>query len=117
VTRMRSLSINLKRITISLPARAHFMSSASITHEIAQQTALLNELRLKQAEPSSVDQVKKKLGELKKSLAQLNSNSHAGKDAAKKRERMLLKTAKVGISVPDLTFVQTNTRAHEITDP
>ena len=73
------------------------MTSADIdtvNQEIARQTSLLNDLRLKQAEPSVLDDVKKKLGELKRSLAALNSAA-GGKDAGKRRERLLLKTAKV----------------------
>ena len=66
----------------------------TVNQEIARQTSLLNDLRLKQAEPAVLDEVKKKLGELKRSLATLNSAA-GGKDAAKRRERLLLKTAKV----------------------
>jgi histidyl-tRNA synthetase len=72
------------------------MSSISINEQITLQTALLNDLRLKHADPSAVDEAKKKLGGLKKSLASLNAGGNvANKDAGKKRERMLLKTAKV----------------------
>jgi histidyl-tRNA synthetase len=75
------------------PAEA---DAITINQQISSQTALLNELRSKHADPSDVELVKKKLGELKKSLAALSAGSSAAnKDAAKKRERLLLKTAKV----------------------
>jgi histidyl-tRNA synthetase len=73
------------------------MSSAemeSVNQEIARQTALLNELRLSHAEPPTLEEAKMKLGELKKWFAALKSAA-GGKDAGKKRERLLLKTAKV----------------------
>ena len=80
------------------------MSSAdSITQELTKQTALFNELRLQNVEPSVLDEAKKKLGELKKSLALLKG-AGGSKDAGKKRERLLLKTAKVCASV--CTIVQ-----------
>jgi len=75
-------------------------SVGSINQEIAQQTALLNELRLNRADAAAVDEVKKKLGELKRSLASLNSGGGA-KDAGKKKERLLLKTAKVSAHTQD----------------
>lgn len=73
-------------------------SSASVHEEIAHQTALLNELRLNHADPSAVDEAKKKLGELKRSLALSSAAVATSKDAGKKKERMLLKTAKVSAS-------------------
>jgi hypothetical protein len=83
------------------------LDSASINQEIAQQTSLLNELRHKHADTSAVEDVKKRLGELKKSLALLKINKEGGKDASKeagkKRERLLLKTAKV--RAPSFVFV------------
>src|SRR5271170_5589299 len=71
-------------------------SEQSINHEITQQTAFLNELRLGNADPSVLDEAKKKLGELKKSLA-LSKGTGGSKDVGKKRERLLLKTPKVRI--------------------
>ena len=68
-------------------------TAESIAQEIAQQTALFNDLRKQQAEASAVDEVKKKLGELKRSLAALTGES--SKDGGKKKERILLKTPKV----------------------
>ncbi|KAF7347238.1 Histidine--tRNA ligase, mitochondrial [Mycena venus] len=71
-------------------------SIESISEQITNQTALFNQLRLQNAEPSLIDEAKKKLGELKKSLAlSKGSDAAAGsKDGGKKRERLLLKTAK-----------------------
>ncbi|KIP04936.1 hypothetical protein PHLGIDRAFT_31128 [Phlebiopsis gigantea 11061_1 CR5-6] len=60
--------------------------------EIAQQTTLFNDLRKQQADASAVDEVKKKLGELKRALAALTGES--SKDGGKKKERILLKTPK-----------------------
>ncbi|KAG1742647.1 uncharacterized protein EDB91DRAFT_1127251 [Suillus paluster] len=65
----------------------------SLTAEIAQATIALNDLRLQNAEASSIDAAKKRLGELKKTMAAI-SNAGGSKDAGKKKERLLLKTAK-----------------------
>ncbi|KAJ6520547.1 hypothetical protein C8R45DRAFT_63285 [Mycena sanguinolenta] len=74
--------------------RALSMASIeSISEQITNQTALFNQLRLQNAEPSMIDEAKKKLGELKKSLA-LSKGSDGSTPGAKKRERLLLKTAK-----------------------
>ncbi|KAJ7447227.1 hypothetical protein FB451DRAFT_1354995 [Mycena latifolia] len=85
---------------LRLARRPLSMSSIeSISEQIANQTALFNQLRLQNAEPSVLDEAKKKLGELKKSLA-LSKGSDGttaaagSKEAPKKRERLLLKTAK-----------------------
>jgi hypothetical protein len=77
-------------------------STESINQEIAQQTALFNELRLQKADSTAIDEAKKKLGDLKRSLALLGGNSASGsgsKDAGKKRERLLLKTGKVSCPI------------------
>jgi histidyl-tRNA synthetase len=75
-------------------------TAESLNQEIAQQTTLFNELRLQNAEPAAVEEAKKKLGELKKSLGALTKAAGGSKDA-KKKERLLLKTAKVsGIDPP-----------------
>lgn len=66
-------------------------TAESLNKEIAEQTALFNDLRKQQADPAALDEVKKRLGELKRSLASIPGV----KDADKKRERLLLKTAKV----------------------
>ncbi|KAJ7083367.1 hypothetical protein B0H15DRAFT_850754 [Mycena belliarum] len=75
-------------------------TSTSIPEQIANQTALFNELRSQpNAEPSQIEEAKKKLGELKKALALSKGSDGApaatgSKEAPKKRERLLLKTAK-----------------------
>ncbi|KAJ8507205.1 hypothetical protein ONZ45_g10393 [Pleurotus djamor] len=68
----------------------------SLNEEIKKQTDALNELRLQKADAAAVAEAKKNLGELKKSLAALNSAAGGGgsKDSGKKKERLLLKTAK-----------------------
>jgi histidyl-tRNA synthetase len=66
----------------------------SLNQEIAQQTALFIELRQQTVDPSVVEEAKKKLGELKKSLGVLTKATGGSKDL-KKKERLLLKTAKV----------------------
>ena len=78
-----------------IPRLSRTMATAeSIAQEISQQTALFNDLRKQQAEASVIDEVKKKLGELKRSLASLTGES--SKDGGKKnKERILLKTPKV----------------------
>ncbi|KAG1842273.1 hypothetical protein DFJ58DRAFT_806799 [Suillus subalutaceus] len=68
-------------------------ASDSLTTEIAQATGALNDLRLQNADASSIDAAKKRLGELKKTMAAMNS-AGGNKDAGKKKERLLLKTAK-----------------------
>ncbi|KAE9407866.1 histidyl-tRNA synthetase [Gymnopus androsaceus JB14] len=77
-------------------------SLSTLEQEIQSQNALFNELRLSGTNPAGLEEVKKKLGELKKSLGQARkaaaAESSAGsgtKDAAgKKKDRILLKTAK-----------------------
>ena len=84
--------------------------SASLSTAIAEQTARLNELRLqKDVDNATVEDTKKKLGELKKALGAINkanalaaasskpSSSTVPAVEAKKRERVLLKTAKVDL--------------------
>lgn len=66
----------------------------SLNAEIAQQNTLCQTLVKQNGEPSALEEAKKKLGELKKSLGVLNKAAGGGKDA-KKKERLLLKTAKV----------------------
>ena len=79
--------------------------------EIVAQTAIFNELRLNPGASSSsdsIDDVKKRLGDLKRALALAKNagkeKKPKDKDAAptaagqeKKKERLLLKTAKVRI--------------------
>lgn len=68
----------------------------SLNQEIEQQSAQLVTLKKQQAEGPIVEEAKKKLGELKKSLALLQGGG--SKDAGKKKERLLLKTAKVRLA-------------------
>lgn len=75
----------------------------SLEGEIETQNALFNELRLSGSDPAGLEEVKKKLGELKKSLGQAKAKAAADgatasgskEVAGKKKERILLKTAKV----------------------
>ncbi|KAJ7077592.1 histidine-tRNA ligase [Mycena crocata] len=74
-------------------------SIESVTEQITAQTALFNKLRLENAESAVLDEAKKRLGELKKAAALAKDSdsgaaASASKDAPKKRERLLLKTAK-----------------------
>lgn len=69
-------------------------SADSLSTEITQVTEHFNQLRLSNAPKTELDEAKKKLGELKKSLALLKS-AEGGGDGAKKKERLLLKTGKV----------------------
>lgn len=66
-----------------------------LTQEVAQQTTLVNKLKDEKAEGSAFEDARKKLGELKKSLALLKNAASGGRETAKKKERLLLKTAKV----------------------
>ncbi|KAI6154245.1 histidyl-tRNA synthetase, partial [Pisolithus tinctorius] len=76
----------------------------SLSAEIKKQTAILNELRLQNNDPVRLDATKKELGELKRRLAATARATDSAangatavsgdKDDAKKRERLLLKTAK-----------------------
>lgn len=68
--------------------------AGALADEIAAQSALLNDLRKQQADPAVVEDAKKKLGDLKRSLA-LQQNANGGAKDGKKKERILLKTAKV----------------------
>ena len=63
----------------------------SLSEEISQLSIRLNDLRKQNAEASIVEETKKRLGELKRTLAQ---QSGASKDGGKKKERILLKTPK-----------------------
>ena len=65
----------------------------SLNKEIAERTALWTEAKKTGADAAVVEEHRVKLGELKKALGQLQAGA-GGKDG-KKRERLLLKTAKV----------------------
>ncbi|KAJ8076856.1 Cytoplasmic and mitochondrial histidine tRNA synthetase [Marasmius tenuissimus] len=72
-------------------------SLQSLEQELTTYNAKYNELRLKpDTDPAALEEVRKKLGELKKTIGQAKAAASGGKDAEKKkeRERLLLKTAK-----------------------
>ncbi|KIK68467.1 hypothetical protein GYMLUDRAFT_54097 [Collybiopsis luxurians FD-317 M1] len=77
-------------------------SIETLEREIDSQTALFNQLRLSGSDPAGLEEVRKKLGELKKSFGQAKVKAKAAadgtagsKDASeKKKDRILLKTAK-----------------------
>ncbi|TDL26414.1 histidyl-tRNA synthetase [Rickenella mellea] len=62
--------------------------------QIAQQSSYVNKLKADGADEGIVSEAWNKLGELKKALGQLKSQAAIGKDAGKRKERLLLKTAK-----------------------
>ena len=67
---------------------------------ITEQTQRLNELRLSEVQdPVAIDEAKKKLSELKKALGDLKRGAAGPKEDIKKRERLLLKTAKASLIV------------------
>ncbi|KAI0714757.1 histidyl-tRNA synthetase [Earliella scabrosa] len=66
----------------------------ALAEQVAAQSALLADLRKQQADVPAVEEVKKKLGELKKTLAVLQNAAAGGAKGEKKKERMLLKTPK-----------------------
>lgn len=70
----------------------HHMSTTaeSLQAQIADQSAALKTIKDK----AELDDAKKKLGEMKKALAEMTIASRAKSDAPK-RERLLLKTPKV----------------------
>ncbi|KAI6104533.1 hypothetical protein EDD16DRAFT_1637715 [Pisolithus croceorrhizus] len=94
------------RSTTTRPVRdvLRKMSTAdALSAEITKQTALLNELRLQNNDPARLDATKRELGELKRRFAAISrvndpaeNGAPADRDEGKKRERLLLKTAKVG---------------------
>lgn len=77
----------------SLSTAPQAVSAEALAEEIATQSALLADLRKQQAEGPAAEEVKKKLGELKRTLATLQNAAGGGRE--KKKERMLLKTPKV----------------------
>lgn len=62
----------------------------TLNAELAQQTELFNKLRIDNSDPATLEESRKRLGEIKRELASLKPG---GKDA-KKKERLLLKTPK-----------------------
>ena len=63
----------------------------TLNAELAQQTELFNKLRIANSDPATLEDSRKRLGEIKRELASLKPG---GKDA-KRKERLLLKTPKV----------------------
>lgn len=84
-------------IALTSPNRyiSNMATEESLGQDIVQQSALVNRLKAEGADASVFDEARKRLGELKKSLQQLKITSGGGKDAGKKKDRLLLKTAKV----------------------
>ncbi|KZV74092.1 histidine-tRNA ligase [Peniophora sp. CONT] len=67
----------------------------SLTSEQTQQTDLFQRLRKEGADPAQLDEVKKRIQELKKEIGALKAaDGPAGGAAGKKKERLLLKTPK-----------------------
>jgi hypothetical protein len=100
VTGTRILASRYRSVSL-LPSRSrvYFRAMAtveSLNADIASATQRLNDLRQQNAEASLLSEAKNTLGELKRSLAAL-SGGGSSKEAGKKKERMLLKVAKVCI--------------------
>ena len=67
---------------------------------ITEQTQRLNDLRLSRVQDqAAIDEAKRKLSELKKTLGELKRGAAGPKEDIKKRERLLLKTAKASLIV------------------
>ena len=67
---------------------------------VTEQTQRLNNLRLsKVQDQAAIDEAKKKLSELKKTLGELKRGAAGPKEDVKKRERLLLKTAKASLII------------------
>ena len=89
-------SFLLRRSTHSLTSPTVKMASEeALSQEIVQQSQLVNKLKAEQADSAIINEANKKLGELKKARGQLLAVSSGSKDLGKKKERLLLKTAKV----------------------
>lgn len=69
-------------------------SLEGLKQQVEEATAQFNELRLQKAAPEALEEARKRLADLKKAFGVANAASGSGKDA-KKKERLLLKTAKV----------------------
>ncbi|KAI6031131.1 hypothetical protein PISMIDRAFT_671754 [Pisolithus microcarpus 441] len=78
------------------------MSTAdALSAEITKQTALVNELRLQNSDPAELDAARRELGKLKQRFGAVTKTNDpaangapANREEGKKRERLLLKTAK-----------------------
>jgi len=67
----------------------------ALSAAITEQTQRLNDLRLsKLQDQAAIDEAKKNLSELRKTLGELKRGTAGPKEDVKKRERLLLKTAK-----------------------
>lgn len=107
------------------------LTPEALEQEIAAQTARFNELRLNPdknvATPDALNEAKQKLAELKKALAlaknagkeKLKEKKEGGaagaKEAEKKKERLLLKTAKVSLPLLAGTPILMNLRRALVT--
>lgn len=70
-------------------------TEASLAQSIEEQSVLVTKLKADNADAVSIEDARKRLAELKKSLNLLKLAATSGKDTGKKKERLLLKTAKV----------------------
>ena len=77
----------------------------SLTAELAQNTEQFNKLRKDSAAPEELEAVRKRLAELKEAIRSAKA-ADGPKDDGKKKERLLLKTAKVRLHIhlPGATF-------------
>lgn len=91
----------------------------SLASEQAQQTDLFNRLRKEGADPSQLEDVKKRIQELKKEIGALKAADGAtGGAAGKKKERLLLKTPKVcALASPAMFTTLTRHRVPVTMDP
>ena len=69
-------------------------TAEELSQQVAQQSALLNDLRKQEANATALEEAKKRLGELKRALGHLTAGP---KEDGKKKERILLKTPKVSL--------------------
>ena len=70
-------------------------TEGSLSKEIEEQSALVTKLKAESAESTVYEEARKRLAELKKNLNLLRNAAGGGKGSEKKKERLLLKTAKV----------------------
>lgn len=90
-------STRIGRPSYNLVRQSHHMATIeSLNAEIAERSALFNDARKQGADPAIIEEHKVKLGELKRALGQLMGAS--GSKDAKKKDRLLLKTAKVRLT-------------------
>lgn len=104
-----SSTANSKTLDTKTEMAVDSVTLESLTAEVAAQSQVLNELRKQQgADPAIVEEAKKKLGELKRSLAVIQGAGGGSKEG-KKKERLLLKVPKVSIRSTILSFVENST--------